>query len=97
MKAKFDKMYVGLLSGVFAPALVFLLIYCIKYAGEYRLKTIVEQIQALELTSKIIALSVFLANLVLFYVMYRMRWDKFCKGILLATFLYAFLVVSLKL
>lgn len=96
MKAKFDKMFVGLLAGVFAPTLVFLLIYLVKYAGKYSLNAIIAQIEALDLASKIIALSVFLANLILFYVMYRIRWDKFCKGVLLATFLYAFLVVSMK-
>lgn len=96
MKATLNKMYVGLVSGVLAPALVFIVIYLVKYAGEYSLKVIVEQIQSLDLGAKIIALSVFLSNLILFYVMYRIRWDKFCRGVLLATFLYAFLVVSMK-
>ncbi len=96
MKSKFDKMFLGLLAGVFAPTLIFFAIYFVKYAGQYSLPQIVEQIKVLELGTKIIALTVFLANLVLFYVMYRLRWDKFCKGVLLATFLYAFLVVSMK-
>lgn len=96
MKAKFDKMFLGLLSGVSAPMLVFGVIYLVKYAGKYSLSVIIEQIQQLDLGTKIIALSVFLSNLIIFYIMYRMRWDKFCRGILLATFLYAFLVVSMK-
>lgn len=96
MKVKFDKMFLGLLAGVLAPSVVFLVIYLVKYAGIYSLKIIVEQIQALDLGAKIIALSVFLSNLLLFYAFYRVRWDKFCKGILLATFLYAFLVISMK-
>ncbi len=96
MKSKFDKMFLGLLAGVFAPTLIFFGIYFVKYAEQYSLPQIIEQIKVLELGTKIIALTVFLANLVLFYVMYRLRWDKFCKGVLLATFLYAFLVVSMK-
>lgn len=96
MKEKCDKMFLGLLAGVLAPSLIFFVMYLVKYAGKYSLQTIIEQIQALDLGAKIIALSVFLANLVLFYVFYRVRWDKFCKGILLATFLYAFLVISMK-
>ncbi len=96
MKSKFDKMFLGLLSGVFAPLLIFFIIYLAKYAGEYTLSQIIEQIKLLELGTKIIALTVFLANMILFYVMYRLRWDKFCRGVLLATFLYAFLVISMK-
>lgn len=96
MKAKFDKMFLGLLTAVLAPGLVFFSIFLAKYAGKYSLKTIVEQIESLELGAKIIALSVFLSNLILFYAFYRLRWDKFCKGVLLATFLYAFLVISMK-
>ncbi len=95
MKAKFDKMFLGLLSGIFAPTLVFFAIYFAKYAGQYSFSEIIEQIKTLDLGAKIIALTVFLANMILFYVMYRLHWDKFCKGILLATFLYAFLVVSM--
>ncbi|PVX52618.1 hypothetical protein C7377_0947 [Balneicella halophila] len=96
MKAKYDKMFLGLLAGVFAPTLVFFIVYIVKYMGTYSLQTILSQIQTLELTSKIIALCVFLANLLVFYLMYRLRWDKFCKGVLLATFIYAFLVISIK-
>lgn len=94
-KTIFDKMYLGLLAGVLAPAIVFFIVYMVKYMGTYTLETIVEQIKELNLASKIIALCVFLANLILFYLMYRIRWDKFCKGILLATFLYAFLVITI--
>ncbi len=96
MKSKFDKMFLGLLSGVFAPSLIFFIIYLAKYVGQYTLSQIIEQIKLLELGTKIIALTVFLANMILFYVMYRLRWDKFCRGVLLATFLYAFLVISMK-
>ncbi len=96
MKSRYDKMFLGLLSGVFAPTVIFFAIYLVKYAGKYSLREIIAQIQLLDLGAKIIALTVFLANIVLFYVMYRLRWDKFCKGVLLATFLYAFLVVSMK-
>ncbi len=96
MKSRYDKMFLGLLSGVFAPTVIFFAIYLVKYAGQNSLREIIAQIQLLDLGAKIIALTVFLANIVLFYVMYRLRWDKFCKGVLLATFLYAFLVVSMK-
>ncbi len=96
MKAKFDKMFLGLLSGVLAPTFIFFGIYFVKYAGQYSLSQIIEQIKLLDLGAKIIALTVFLANMILFYVMYRLRWDKFCRGVLLATFLYAFLVISMK-
>ncbi len=96
MKSRYDKMFLGLLSGVFAPTVIFFAIYMVKYAGEYTLQEIIAQIKTLDLGAKIIALTVFLANIVLFYAMYRLRWDKFCKGVLLATFLYAFLIFTMK-
>ncbi len=97
MKAKYDKMFLGLLSGVFSPSLIFFLVYVIKYIGRYSLSEILAQIQLLDLGAKLIALTVFLANIILFTIMYRLRWDKFCKGVLLATLVYAFLVLSMKL
>lgn len=96
IKNKYDKMFIGLLMGVLAPFIVFLTVYLAKFWGEYSLKEVLEQIQELDLASKIVALSVFLSNMILFYVMYRMRKDRICKGILWATFLYAFLVIYLK-
>lgn len=96
IKNKYDKMFIGLLMGVLAPFIVFLTVYLTKFWGEYSLKEVLEQIQELDLASKIVALSVFLSNMILFYVMYRMRKDRICKGILWATFLYAFLVIYLK-
>lgn len=96
MRKKYDKMFVGLLMGIFAPTLVFFIIYIVKFWNEYTLSEVLMKIEELDLTSKIIALSVFFSNLLLFYIMYRMRKDRICKGILLATFLYAFLVISIK-
>ncbi len=60
MKAKFDKMFLGLLSGVLAPTFIFFGIYFVKYAGQYSLSQIIEQIKLLDLGAKIIALTVFL-------------------------------------
>lgn len=89
-------MYVGLTMGVLGPSLFLLVVYLFKYVNEYSIVEIMEEIKRLGLESKIVALAVFLVNLIVFYVFYRLKWDKLCKGILLATFLYAILVIAMK-
>lgn len=96
MNSKYDKIFIGLILGTVAPFVVFFIVYCVKFLGQYSLNEVIGQIRELDLSSKIIALSVFLSNLLLFYLFYRVRKDRVCKGILFATFLYAFLVIYLK-
>lgn len=96
MKEYLNKMYVGLVIGVLSPSLFLSIIYLFKYIKEYSIAEIIAEVERLGLESKIVALSVFSMNLVIFYVFYRLKWDKLCKGVLWATILYAFLVITMK-
>ncbi len=97
MKEKLDKQYIGLIAGIFVPLLILLFIYLLKYANHYTAADVYQQITQLGLLSRIMSLCVFLSNLSIFYVFYRLKMNWASRGVLLATFLYVFAMLIAKI
>lgn len=93
MKIK-NNAWIGFLSGVAAPLIAFSIYVKIKFPNEDIL-SVINDILQLGVLSAIISLTVFV-NLLVFFIFIWNNADKAAKGVLGATFIYAFIVVLLK-
>ena len=92
---KYDKLTFGLSVGVLLPLLIFFIIYLFRYS-EVDLQSYLRQLWKLKLTLKILSLCGF-ANLLVFFYFFRRKMDKAARGIIFATFLYAFLFLIFEI
>ena len=90
-----DNLFTGLLSGLMAPVVTFSIYTKIKFPEETILN-VLHHITEIGILSTVISLSVFI-NLLVFFLFLWSKNDHSAKGVLAATFLYAFLVAVLKL
>lgn len=90
-----DNVLTGLISGVAAPLIAFAVYAKIKFPEE-KMLDVVQSIAQLHIVSAIISLCVFV-NLLVFFIFIWNKADRSAKGVLGATFIYAFIVVILKL
>ncbi len=90
-----DKQFVkGLLVGLIAPIVAFV-IYVAFYLDADLINTY-KSLVAINKLSHVISLSV-LINLLLFFMKLKTNREVAAKGILFATFVYAFIILALKL
>lgn len=75
-----------------APLLVVLLFWFFRFRY-LSLWTFIQQAVMLKLQFKIIALGVFFADLALFYLFLRLNKNNASKGVIMAVFIYFFLVL----
>ncbi|MCC7302865.1 MAG: hypothetical protein IT233_09495 [Bacteroidia bacterium] len=94
MKAKLDRLWFGLTCGIAGPVLLFSVYHWIQY-GQMGLERFADHLSREGTLSPRISLCVIL-NLGLFFTFYWTKMDKAAKGIIAATFLFAFLIVYLK-
>jgi hypothetical protein len=92
---KKDRMGIGVLSGLFSPLIAFSIYAKIKFP-EVPLSTIVQHVKELGILTTMISLCVFI-NLLIFFIFIWSDADRSARGVLAATFLYAFVVLILKL
>jgi hypothetical protein len=90
-----DNIFTGLVSGIVSPVLAFAVYTKINTPGT-PLSTVIQHIRNLGITSTIISISVFI-NLLVFFIFIWSKADQSARGVLAATFVYAILVVILKL
>jgi hypothetical protein len=90
-----DKLLTGLLSGIIAPAVVFILYAKIKQPDN-TLSEVINEFIRLKIVTVILSFAAFV-NLLVFLFFIWFKADKSAKGVLTATILYAFLVIILKL
>jgi hypothetical protein len=90
-----DNVITGLISGLLAPLLAFG-VYAKNKFPQVELSTIFQHVKGLGILSAMISLSVFI-NLLVFFLFIWSKADRSAKGVLAATFVYAFTVVILKL
>ena len=88
-----DKLYIGLIPGLLAPFLVIVLFYLFRFSylnpGEF-----IRQAFLLKVYLKIIAIGIFFADLALFYLRYKK--NNAAKGVILAVFIFFFLMLTLS-
>ena len=90
-----DNFFTGLVSGILAPVIAFS-VYSKSKFPEEPLMNVFHHVKGLGILSAMISLCVFV-NLLVFFLFIWTKADRSAKGVLLATFIYAFIVVILKL
>lgn len=90
-----DRLLVGWVIGIVVPLLFFLVFYQMKYS-EMQFMVYLRNVWKMKIFLKIISLCVF-PNLGFFFLFYRNKYDMAARGVILATFMYAFLVLIAKI
>ena len=85
----------GFSVGVIAP-IITLLVY-IAFVLEVELEIAFAEFKKLNTLTHHISLSVFLTNIILFFMNIKIHNDEVAKGILVATLVYVFFIVIIKL
>ena len=94
MKSKFDALKVGAILGLITPILSIVIFYLIKF-DTLNFMEFIEQMIVRNIYTQLISLCV-IPNLGLFFIFI---WKNFLysgRGVILATFVYALLIVILK-
>ena len=94
-KNSIDRFWVGFVIGVLVPIVFFLVVYQLKYSSVEFLNYL-RSIWQMKIFLKILSLCVF-PNLGFFLLFYRRKYDMAARGVILATFIYAFVVLIAKL
>lgn len=90
-----DKIKYGFVLGVIVPFITFVSIYLIKQP-DVSIQDFIIGMKRMNALMPLIALSV-LPNLLIFTIFNKLKYDKVIRGIMLATFVYAFLSLLSKL
>ncbi len=91
----YDRILTGWMIGIIAPLLIFMLVYQVNYS-ETEFKVYLRNVWQMKIFLKILSLCVF-PNLGFFFLFYRMKYDMAARGVIMATFMYAFVVLIAKL
>jgi len=94
-RSKYDQIFTGWLIGAILPIFIFLITYQVKYS-ETEFFLFVRNMWQMKILMKLVSLCVF-PNLGFFFIFYRLKYDMAARGVILATFMYAFMVLIAKL
>jgi hypothetical protein len=92
---RYDQIITGWIIGAILPILIFLITYEVKYS-EMELQSFLRNMWQMKIFMKLLSLCVF-PNLGFFFLFYRMKYDMAARGVIMATFMYAFAVLIGKL
>jgi len=94
MKKNRNKLTYGFYPGLILPIVVFAVLYFFS-KQEVTLTEYIQTLWRLGALLKILSLCV-LPNLLLFLIFYRIKYDLAARGVIMATLVYAFLVMISK-
>ncbi|MGE5393459.1 MAG: hypothetical protein ACM3P1_01885 [Candidatus Saccharibacteria bacterium] len=92
---RYDRILTGWLLGTIVPLIIFLAIYWIKFR-EYEFLVYISNLMHMKVFFKILSLCVF-PNLAFFLIFYKSKYDMAARGVIMATFMYAFLVLVARM
>ncbi len=92
---RYDRILTGWLIGTILPLIIFMITYQVKY-NEVEFSVYLRNIWNMQIFIKILSLCVF-PNLGFFLLFYRLKYDLAARGVILATFIYAIVVLILKI
>jgi len=92
---RYDRMLIGWLIGTIVPIVIFLITYQVKYS-EMEFLVFLKSMWQMKIFLKLLSLCVF-PNLGFFFLFYRNKYDMAARGVIMATFIYAFVVLFSKL
>ncbi len=84
----------GFFPGIIFPLIIFMVLYLVQYK-EVSFKNYMQSMWQFQLLFKLLSLCV-VPNLILFLYYYKQKKDMAARGVLMATFIYAFLVLISK-
>lgn len=88
---RYDTISTGVAAGVVLPLVVFWVIYLVRYSG-MSVNEYFSELWEFRILLKLLSLCAF-SNLLIFLLFIRKKMDHAAKGVLMSTFLYAFLVL----
>lgn len=88
---RFDTILTGWLLGTFVPLIIFFVTYQVKY-NEFEFLVFLKNMWKMKIFLKLLSLCVF-PNLAFFMLFYRLKYDMAARGVIMATFIYAFIVL----
>lgn len=94
MKSKLDKTWVGFLTGLLAPVIAMAIYYMINFR-HLTLKEFYIELTSRDIIGHIISLCA-LPNLLLFFIFIWLSLYKGARGVIISTFLYAFVIVGIR-
>ena len=94
MVQKIDRQGYGVVLGLILPLLGVYVYYLIA-PFHMSFTSFVVNVTQMHLTSKVLSLGV-LANLVGFLIVFGLKWDRFARGIILATLIYAAIILVFR-
>lgn len=94
-RKKYDRIVTGWLTGILLPLVIFFVTYQLKYS-EMQFSAFVQNMWEMKILMKLLSICVF-PNLGFFFLFYRLKYDMAARGVIMATFMYAFLVLVAKL
>ncbi|OQX97460.1 MAG: hypothetical protein B6I24_08810 [Bacteroidetes bacterium 4572_128] len=94
-KEKFDKFFIGLFAGIFIPFISLIIFWRFNIEMFPSVLSFYEKIQIEGIYIKLISLLT-ITNLLAFYLFLEMKLYNSVKGVIAATFFFAFIVVILK-
>lgn len=94
-RSPFDRIFIGWLIGTLSPLIIFLITYQIKYST-MGFSDFLKSFWEMKILLKLLSLCVF-PNLGFFFLFYRNKLDMAARGVIMATFVYAFVVLITKL
>ena len=90
-----DKIYIGLLSGIVLPLVVFYIYFALRH-GDVDFSFYITMLHRYGLLFKVMSLCV-LADLPLFYIFIQLKFWRSARGVVMACFLFAFIVAGYKI
>jgi len=94
-RSNIDRLVVGFAIGLLVPVIFFLIVYLAKY-GNIDFMVYIRRTWEMKIFLKILSVCVF-PDLGFFLLFYRRKYDMAARGVILATFMYAFAVLIAKL
>jgi hypothetical protein len=88
---QYDRLLIGWLLGIISPLIIFLIVYELKYS-DMEFMVYLRNVWQMKIFLKILSLCVF-PNLGFFFLFYRLKYDMAARGVIMATFMYAFFVM----
>jgi len=90
-----DTIVIGLLSGIIVPIITFLIVYFIM-SGSQTLNEYLQRLIDRNIQGHFISISV-IPNFFIFFIFIWLYKMKAARGVLLSTFLWAFLILAIRL
>ncbi len=92
---KKDSLWIGFVAGIVLPVVSFFLIYVFTFSDQIEITSFLRQISDLNVVSEFVSLSG-IPNLILFFYFIRNHSYQNARGVILATFILAAIVIILN-